>query len=76
MFNGFKTSGVSTNRLTGLDRNLSWSIRSYTDLGSDYDNDGEPDLSWHARPLDNACWIQNAAAGSRLLMGMCRDFGL
>lgn len=51
LFNGFRTGSASTNRENGeLDRNFGWSLRSYTDLLSDFGDDGEPDLSRHAIP--------------------------
>ena len=48
--NGFRTAGVSTRRGEGLDRNFGWSLRTHTDLFSEFGNDGEPDLSWHPAP--------------------------
>jgi hypothetical protein len=51
LFNGFRTGSFSTTRRDEeLDDNFGWSLRSYADLGSDFGQDGEPDLSWHARP--------------------------
>jgi hypothetical protein len=51
VFNGFRTDNDSTNRANGeLDSNFAWSLRSYTDLFSDFGEDGEPDLSWHVLP--------------------------
>jgi hypothetical protein len=50
VFNGFDTGGISTNRDGGLDQNIGWSMRTYTDLFSEFGRDGEPDLSWHLAP--------------------------
>jgi hypothetical protein len=50
LFNGFQTGGDTDIRDAGLDENLAWSGRIYTDLFSEFGADGEPDLSWHATP--------------------------
>jgi hypothetical protein len=50
VFNGYRTGAVSTVRGMGLDENLAWSLRTHTDLFSEFGDDGEPDLSWHPAP--------------------------
>ncbi len=50
VFNGFQTGNTSTNRDAGLDHNLAWSLRVFSDLLGEFGNDGEPDLSYHKLP--------------------------
>lgn len=63
VFNGFLTGSVSTSRTAGLDDNIAWSGRIYSDLLGEFGNDGEPDLSWH-EPL--ALRVGAAAARTRI----------
>jgi hypothetical protein len=50
VFNGFQTGADTNVRAAGLDQNLAWSGRMFTDLFSEFGGDGEPDLSWHVEP--------------------------
>ena len=51
VFNGPRTGVASTRRREeDIDTNIGCSVRSYTDLFSDFGDDGEPDLSWHKCP--------------------------
>ena len=50
VFNGFRSGVDSTRRGAGLDDNFGWSLRTHTDLFSEFGEDGEPDLSWHPAP--------------------------
>ena len=63
VFNGFKTGSVATSRMGGLDRNFGWSARVFSDLFSEFGDDGEPDLSWHEEP---ALRLGAAAAFTRI----------
>jgi hypothetical protein len=50
LFNGYRSRGFRTNRDGGLDQNFGWSLRAFSDLGSEFGNDGEPDLTPHRSP--------------------------
>jgi len=73
IFNGFESGSYTDIRDSGLDRNFAWSARMYTDFFSEFGNDGEPDLGWHATPaLRLGCGL----AGTRVDASGENEFNL